>query len=78
MLFRFPSDSEANEQVLLCAYAIEQNGCDFLPGGVYPSVVLEFWNREPETWSSVVRPGADFVVWYGGDVGAGKVRRLLP
>jgi hypothetical protein len=33
---------------------------------------LEIWAEDE--WTGVVLPGADFVVWYGGDVGRGTIQ----
>jgi hypothetical protein len=69
MLFRF---EDAEGRPLLGVRASTGSG-DFEPGARFESVRLWFWADEAAR--SVVVPGARFVVWYGGDVGEGVIRR---
>ena len=68
MLFRFGSTDPIG------AVAVSRQGDDFVPGGTYPEVELEFW------WDGaprIVEQGTGFTVWYGSDVGEGEVTGIL-
>lgn len=58
----------------LGARAYSASGQDFAPGTSQQDVRLEFWADEP--WTNVVVPGAEFVIWYGGDVGRGRIESV--
>lgn len=67
MLFRFGEDR------LFGAVATSLAGAAFAPGTEHEAD-LEIW---AEGADGVVVEGAEFVVWYGGDVGTGKVAAIL-
>lgn len=52
------------------AFAETADGRDLTPGTTHDGVRLTFWASEATT---LVHPGADFDVWYGGIVGSGSV-----
>ena len=55
----------------LGARVYSASGEDFEPGSSQSRVRLEFWADDP--WTDVVKPGATFTIWYGGDVGHGEI-----
>lgn len=61
-------------EVKLGARAYSSDGRSFAPGTTHREVRLDFW--ADDKWTDVVRPGASFVVWYGGDVGGASSRRF--
>lgn len=65
LLYVFGADKQ------LGARAYSADGQEFRPGTRHTDVRLDFWADEP--WTDVVQPGAEFVVWYGGDVGRGVI-----
>jgi hypothetical protein len=67
LLFRFGRGDSA---VTLGAIATDKGGVPFGPGTEHGRVRLHFWADEA---SGVVECGASFVVWYGGDVGTGRI-----
>lgn len=46
---------------------------DFKPGGTYISATLHLWGSD----TAMIAEGAQFVVWYDGDVGQGVVTSML-
>jgi hypothetical protein len=76
LLYRFHSDAE--DDVLLGANAADPDGDDFTPGGTYSGVTLQFWAVEAgDETTAWLQPGAEFTVWYGGDIGSGVVTGVL-
>jgi hypothetical protein len=67
MLFRF------GDGRLFGAVATSTEGGPFAPGTVHEAE-LQIWADEAD---EVVAEGAEFVVWYGGDVGTGTVTAVL-
>jgi hypothetical protein len=61
-------------ELLLGAVAISSDESDFVPGGRY-SVRLEF-GADSEA-RELVREGDTFTVWYGGDIGTGRITSIL-
>jgi hypothetical protein len=70
MLFRFGG----SEGVLIGARATDPAGVRFAPGTEHIEVCLEFWADEAA--KKIVAVGADFGVWYGGDIGSGRITAL--
>jgi hypothetical protein len=70
MLFRFGG----SEGVLIGARATDPTGVQFAPGSEHADVSLEFWADEAA--KKLVAVGADFDIWYGGDVGSGRITAL--
>lgn len=68
LLFVFEGD------IQLGARAYSEGAQDFAPGSEQ-RVRLDFW--ADEEWTDVVQAGALFKVWYGGDVGHGKIENVL-
>ena len=69
MLFRFRD--AAGEEVLIGANALDDQGRRFSAGSRHNRVTLTFWAEEAA--ADLVHPGDSFVVWYGRDVGHGRV-----
>ena len=70
MLFRFGGP----EGVLIGARATDPAGVRFAPGTEHRDVRLEFWADEAA--KEIVAVGAAFDVWYGGDIGSGRIIAL--
>ena len=68
MLFRF---GEGADEFSVGAIATDGSGTRFEAGTQHHGVRLEFWANEAE---AQIHPGDEFVIWYGGDVGKGRVR----
>jgi hypothetical protein len=78
--FRLPADGSPSllyvftPEVKLGARAYSSTGQDFVPGSSQSGVRLDFW--ADDEWTDVVRPGARFTIWYGGDVGDGVIENI--
>jgi hypothetical protein len=68
MLFRFEADDSDN----WAGWAMSRGGLDFAPRTVH-AATIEFWEEAPP---NLVYEGAAFAVWYGGDIGAGRVTAI--
>jgi hypothetical protein len=66
MIFRF--DGEATEG--LGGHAVSLDGLDFAPGSNHRSTI-EFWADDYAR--GIVRDGGIFTVWYGSEIGQGRV-----
>jgi hypothetical protein len=79
--FHLPADGTPSlifvfrEDRQLGARAYSQTGDDFAPGTSQENVRLDFWAHDD--WTDVVVPGAEFVVWYGGDVGRETITHVM-
>lgn len=79
--FRLPADGTPSlvfvfrQDRQLGARAYSETGEDFVPGTSQENVRLEFW--ADEDWTDVVATGAEFVIWYGGDVGRGAITHVM-
>jgi hypothetical protein len=71
MLVRFGDGASA---VSFGTWAVDDNGEAFSPGTAHDVVRLSIWS-DPEA-RRVVAEGAEFVVWYGADVGRGSVTSI--
>lgn len=69
MIFRFAGDGDG-----LAGNAVCLDGLDFEPGSEHRATI-EFWVEDPAV--AMVKAGASFVVWYGGDVGDGEITAVL-
>jgi hypothetical protein len=77
MLFRFGGGTGAVTQgaiTVLGVFAIAGDGATFAPGTAHKDVRLEFWAAGAA--ETVVLPGSEFAVWYGGDIGEGQITSL--
>jgi hypothetical protein len=66
MLFRFSGPSG----VTLGAHAVDPAGVPFAPGTEHTGVQLQFWADEA---TSIVVTGAHFELWYGDEIGNGRI-----
>ena len=48
----------------------------FAPGSEHRDILLDLWADEAA--KKIVAAGADFDVWYGGDIGSGRITALTP
>jgi hypothetical protein len=69
LIFVFREDRQ------LGARAYSETRDDFAPGTSQENVRLDFW--ADDDWTDVVVTGAEFVVWYGGDVGRGTITHVM-
>lgn len=69
MIFVFGQDRQ------LGARAYDESGDDFAPGTSHSNVRLDFWAEDE--WTDVVQVGAEFVIWYGGDIGRGTIDAVI-
>jgi hypothetical protein len=66
MVFRFAGD----DAVALGGWATSLDGIEFARGTEHWATI-EFWAEEYA--EAIVREGARFTLWYGGDIGEGIV-----
>lgn len=79
--YNFPSNGTPSmifvfsQERQLGAWAYDDADAPFAPGTSHANVRLDFW--ADDEWTDVVQPGAEFVIWYGGDIGRGTIEAVL-
>jgi hypothetical protein len=67
MLFRF---GQGPGELSIGGIAVDAAGEPFGAGTRHAEVTLTFWAEDAER---LIHPGDEFVVWYGRDVGRGRI-----